>query len=146
MQGEALLHLNMLNTSVAYRWAGKFRVWKDCQMLLNYDWPISLLPWIILLWWSYPVKVSVLQLSGVLHCPWNQNFPWHRTWLFKQWVSSLQELCQLQRKCLFTGCSHTPQEKNSTMLGWYELWTAKIWLFSKDSCEHICFVRWLLCS
>lgn len=45
----------------------------------------------ILLWWSYPVKVSVLQFSGVLHCPWNQNFPRHRTWLFKQWVSSLQE-------------------------------------------------------
>lgn len=28
------------------------------------------------------------------------------------------------------------------MLGWYELWTATVWLFNRDSCEHICSVRW----
>lgn len=70
-----------------------------------------LLPWIIVLWWNYPVKVAVLQFSGVLHCHWNQNFPHWRTQFFKQQASSLLEgSARMQVRCLWTGRSCTPQE------------------------------------
>lgn len=73
-----------------------------------------LLPWITVLWWNYPVKVAVLQFSGVLHCHchWNQNFPHWRTQFSQQkWSSLPGGSAWMQVRCLLIGCSCTPQER-----------------------------------